>query len=70
MAVPFRVGGEIPMARRRLFTDEHWASLLAPPTEEREIVRHCRAACTSNTKPLMKNNCRINMKKIIRLKSR
>jgi hypothetical protein len=41
MAVPFRVGGEIPMARRRLFTDEHWASLLAPPTEEREIVRHC-----------------------------
>jgi len=29
------------MARRRLFTDEHWASLLAPPTEEREIVRHC-----------------------------
>jgi len=29
------------MARRRLFTDEQWTSLLAPPTEEREIVRHC-----------------------------
>ena len=29
------------MARRRLFSDEHWASLLAPPTDEREVVRHC-----------------------------
>jgi TnpA family transposase len=29
------------MARGRLFTDEHWASLLAPPTDEREIIRHC-----------------------------
>jgi Domain of unknown function (DUF4158) len=29
------------MARRQLFTDEQWASLLAPPSEERKIVRHC-----------------------------
>jgi Domain of unknown function (DUF4158) len=29
------------MARRQLFTHEQWASLLAPPSEEREIVRHC-----------------------------
>jgi Domain of unknown function (DUF4158) len=29
------------MARRQLFTDEQWASFLAPPSEEREIVRHC-----------------------------
>jgi hypothetical protein len=30
-----------PMPRRQLFPDEQWASLLAPPREEREIVRHC-----------------------------
>ena len=35
------------MARRRLFTDEHWASLLAPPTEEREVVRHCTLCCSA-----------------------
>ena len=29
------------MPRRQLFPDEQWASLLAPPSEEREIVRHC-----------------------------
>jgi hypothetical protein len=28
------------MARRQLFKDEQWASLLAPPSEERKIVRH------------------------------
>jgi len=32
---------KFPWRGGRLFTDEHWASLLAPPTEEREIVRHC-----------------------------
>jgi TnpA family transposase len=29
------------MAWRQLFTDEQWASLLSPPRDEREIVRHC-----------------------------
>jgi Domain of unknown function (DUF4158) len=29
------------MARRQLFTDEQWASLLSPPRDEREIIRHC-----------------------------
>jgi TnpA family transposase len=29
------------MPRRQLFPDEQWASLLAPPSAEREIVRHC-----------------------------
>ena len=28
------------MARRQLLTDEQWARLLAPPNDEREIVRH------------------------------
>jgi TnpA family transposase len=28
------------MARRQLLKDEQWASLLAPPSEERKIVRH------------------------------
>jgi len=26
------------MARRQLLTDEQWARLLAPPSDEREIV--------------------------------
>ena len=29
------------MARRRLLTDEHWAGLLALPSDEREVVHHC-----------------------------
>jgi TnpA family transposase len=29
------------MARRRLFSDEHWAGLFALPADERDIVRHC-----------------------------
>lgn len=29
------------MARRRLFSDEHWAGLFALPTDERDVVRHC-----------------------------
>ena len=28
------------MARRQLLTDEQWARLLAPPSDEREIVRY------------------------------
>jgi hypothetical protein len=28
------------MARRPLLTEEQWARLLAPPTDEREIVRY------------------------------
>lgn len=28
------------MARRRLLSDDAWAQLLAPPTDERAIVRH------------------------------
>jgi hypothetical protein len=28
------------MARRQLLTDELWARLLAPPNDEREIVRY------------------------------
>ena len=28
------------MARRQLLTDERWARLLAPPSDEREIVRY------------------------------
>jgi len=48
--------------RRRLFTDEHWASLLAPPTEKREIVSTA-AQHVPVIQNLMKNNCRINMKK-------
>ncbi len=29
------------MARRRLFSDEHWAGLFALPADERDVVRHC-----------------------------
>jgi hypothetical protein len=29
------------MVRRQLFMDEQWTRLLAPASEEREIVRHC-----------------------------
>jgi hypothetical protein len=32
------------MARRRLLTGEHWAGLLALPTDERDVVRHCTLA--------------------------
>src|SRR3954447_17396261 len=32
------------MARRRLFSDEHWAGLFALPADERAIVRHCTLA--------------------------
>ena len=32
------------MARRRLLTDEHWAGLLALPSDERDVVRHCTLA--------------------------
>ena len=32
------------MARRRLLTDEHWACLLALPSDERDVVRHCTLA--------------------------
>ena len=28
------------MARRQLLTDEQWARLLGPPSDEREIVRY------------------------------
>ena len=28
------------MARRQLLTDEQWTGLLAPPSDEREIVRY------------------------------
>ena len=28
------------MARRQLLTDEQWTRLLAPPSDEREIVRY------------------------------
>jgi TnpA family transposase len=29
------------MARRRLFSDEHWAGLFALPADERDLLRHC-----------------------------
>ena len=32
------------MARRRLLTDEHWAGLLALPSDERDVIRHCTLA--------------------------
>ena len=28
------------MSRRQLLTDEQWARLLAPPSDEREIIRY------------------------------
>lgn len=36
--------GEGTIARRRLLTDEQWASLLALPSDERNLVRHCTLA--------------------------
>ena len=37
----FQPEGRIRMARRRLFSDEHWAGLFALPADERDILRHC-----------------------------
>lgn len=32
------------MTRQRLLTEEHWADLLASPSDERDVVRHCTLA--------------------------
>ena len=29
------------MARRRLLSDEAWSAVMALPSEERDLVRHC-----------------------------